>query len=278
MKILDITPITDASEFPVKKGTLQFLQDAYKESVAAALQGLVGPGYDPTVVYVLYGVTNSGTYPVYNIAAGAVFYAGEVFMVDAAAFTATGSNVGVFQIVTTQYTVDADPVTFTDTTVRNVHNIRKIQVVQGLTGSSPLPDYSQAFFMNFVIPLQLNLTAPSSGAFTGNLLQLIGAYPNIELFVPPSLNPNPILAAGTLNVGDVGGGGADFTVTIPGGPLSTAAYYVAGTFISNGSSVRVDSVVQFSIRNRTTTTFQVHFEEFSAGVQNIAWEYILFKK
>lgn len=278
MKILDITPITDASEFPIKKGTLQFVQDSYKEAISAALVGLIGPGYDPTVVYVLYGVSNSGTYPVYNITAGAVFYAGEVFLVNAAAFTATGSNVGVFQIVTTQYMTDADPVTFTDTTVRNVHNIRKIQVVQGLTGSSPLPDYTQAYFMNFVIPLQLNLIAPSAGAFTGNLLQLIGAYPNIQLFVPPSTNPNPILSAGSLNVGDVGSGGADFTVPIPGAPVSTAAYYVMGMFISNGASVRVDSVVQCSIRNRTINDFQVHFEEFSPGVQNVAWEFILFKK
>lgn len=278
MNILDITPITDASEFPVKKGTLQFLQNAYQQIVSATIQGLIGSAYDPAVIYVLYGCVNTGTFPTYNVSSGAVFYNGEVFLVDAEAFTATGSNVGVFQIVTTQFTTDADPVTFTDTTVRNVHNIRKIQIVQGASGSSPLPDYSQAFFMNFTIPPELNLTAPASGAYAGNLLQLIGAYPNIQLFVPPTASPNPILLAASLNVGDVntGGVGADFTVSFA--DVGTASYYVLGTIISNGASVRVDSVVTWSIRNRTNTSFQVHFEEYSPGVQNIAFEYILFKK
>jgi hypothetical protein len=278
MKILDVTPITDASEFPVKKGTLQFLQDAHQETMAALIEALIGAAYNPAVVYILVGVVNSGTYPAYSITAGAAFYNGEVFLIDPATFTATGSNVAIFQIVVSQYTTDADPVTFTDTTVRNVHNIRKLQIVQGATGSG-IADYSAAFVMNFFIPDQLNLTAPNTGTYLGNLLQLIGSYPNIALFVPPSANPNPILTAGSVNVGDVNvtGTGTDVAVTF-GSALSTASYYVVGTVISNGTNVTFDTKVTWSIRNRLTTGFTVHFEEYVNAPQNIAFEYIIFKK
>jgi len=276
MKILDISPITDSSEFPVKRGTLQFLQDAHKESLSRIIQGIIGSGYSSSVVYILWGATNSGTYPSYNITAGAAFYNGEVFDIDATAFTASGTNVGIFQIVTTQYTTDADPVTFSDSAIRNVHNIRKIQIAQGASGSGTLPDYSQAFFLNIKISTT-TISAPSSGAYAGNLIQIITGFPDYELFVAPSTNPNPILYADTLHVGDVGGTGSDFTITFPS-PLSTGNYYVMGSFVSGGLNTRQDTTIQFSIRNRLNTGFTVHFEEFSPGVQNIDWDYIVFAK
>jgi len=276
MKILDITPITDSSEMPVKKGTLQFFQDAHKETMSAIIQGLIGSSYNPATVYILWGVLNTSTPPAYSISQGAAFYNGEVFYIDAAAFTATGSNVGVFKVIVTQYTTDADPVTFTDLAVRNVHNIRKLQIVSGASGSG-IANYSQAAFLNLQITTT-TITTPSSGLYSGNLLQVVSGFPNYQLFVPPSLNPNPILSAGSLNVGDVGGGGADFTISIPGAPLSTGNYYVVGTIISGGPNTRQDSTIQFSVRNRNNSTFDVHFEEFSPGVQNIIFEFMLFKK
>lgn len=142
MRILDISAVTDTSEIPIKQGTLQFLQDAYKEIVTAALCATRASDYDPSIVYILYGIINTATAPFYSITAGAVFYQGEIFLVDAANFTATGSNVAVFNIVISQYTVYADPTTFTDGVDRNVHDIRKMQITQGLSGSA-LADYSQ---------------------------------------------------------------------------------------------------------------------------------------
>ena len=135
MRKLDVSSISDSSQMPVKKGTLQFLQDSYTEITKSVMSSLAGGNnYDPAKVYVLYGVINSGIYPVYNIVEGAVFYNGEIFQVDAASFTATGSNVAVCNIVQTQYTTDADPVTFTDASVRNIHNIRKMGISQGASG------------------------------------------------------------------------------------------------------------------------------------------------
>lgn len=137
MKLLNITPISDTAQMPVKKGTLQFLQDAHKENLASTIQWLIGTSYDPTELYVIYGVVNSGSGSNYIISAGAIFYGGEIYQVDAASFSTSGINVAGFVLNVTQYTTDADPVTFTDASVNNVHNIRKLQA-QSVPNTDPL--------------------------------------------------------------------------------------------------------------------------------------------
>ena len=139
MKILDLSPITSTNEFPVKSGTLQFIQDSYKESISQALSSLV-ESVDPTQVYILSGLQNSGSGATYNVAQGVVYFNGELFDVPAFNFTLTGSQLPYPSVVTTQYTTNADPVTFTDGTPRNVHNIRKFGV-QATTTYAGIMDY-----------------------------------------------------------------------------------------------------------------------------------------
>jgi hypothetical protein len=144
-KILDITPISDAAQMPVKKGTLKFIQDAHKDSLNQALLAMVGDSYNALNAYVMWGCVNSGSFPAYDITAGAVWYLGEVYEVPAASFSVTGSNVAVLNITTTQYTTNADPVTFTDASSHNVHNIRKITISSGASGSG-VANYSDVVF------------------------------------------------------------------------------------------------------------------------------------
>ncbi len=277
MKKLSITPITNSAQFFPKKGTLEFLQLATREGFSAIIEALIGPTYDPAIVYVLSGVINSGSYPVYAITAGVVYYAGEFFQVDAASYTATGSDVAVFSIDQTQYTTFADPVTLSDASVVNIHDIRKIKTAAGATGSG-ISDLTQARYLNFAIPALLNLTAPiSPAAYADNILQIIGAYPNLGLYVPtPPTNVNPILASGSVNVGNIGGGGsADFTVTF-GAPVSTAAYIVLGSWVSNGTPA-LDATCLWVVRNKTTGGFALTVREDSAVTQNLLFEYVCMK-
>jgi hypothetical protein len=278
MNVLDTSSITDASEFPIKQGTLVFLQQAYSQIVAAVMQALLSPSYNPSTVYVLYGVVNAGSAPFYNITAGAVFYQGEIFLVPAASFTATGSNVGVFQIVTTQFTTNADPVTFTDMTIRNVHNIRQIQVVQGASGSG-IADYTAAFYCSFVIPKQLNLSGTGQASVSG-------VYPNMVVNVPNNGNLCPVLTDGSVHVGDVPGGGVA-GVTIPitfmsGGvptPISTASYRLEGTMVSQGTPQNDSSCIWTLIdSSRTVNGCSVHFREAISDSQALSFEYIVFQK
>jgi hypothetical protein len=263
MKLLDVTPITNSAQMPVKKGTLDFLQLAHKETTAATIIALIGSSYNPSTVYILYGPTvTSWATPNFVGVAGAAFYNGEVFQIDATSFTVTGANVPVFSVLTTQYTTNADPVTFTDATTKNVHNVRKMLIAQSASGSG-VADYSMAFFLNFVIPAQVNLTGAG----------VTGSYPNYVIAGPTGLNP--VLYAGSVNVGNVATGGQDITVTFAS--VGTASYYVMGSMISNGTAEQ-DATVLWNIRSRGTTSFIVHFREDVSATQNVAFEFILFAK
>lgn len=271
MKTLSIAAISDASQMPLKKGTLQFLQDAHKETMASSWKALIGPQYSPAVVYVIGGGVNTGQAPNYIISAGAVFFNGEIFDFDDANFTATSPNVAVFNIIQSQFTVDADPVIFTDKTVRNIHNIRKVQIAQGASGSG-IADLSQGYYLSFAIPPAINLTATGAASISGT-------FPNQVINVPVQNSMNPVIYAGSFNVGDVMGsssGGSAFQVNFST-PLNTAAYYVMGSVVSNGNP-NVDSILTWSFHSRTATGFILNLQEWTTGIQNIAFEFLIFAK
>ena len=256
---------------PLKSGTLQFLQDANTEAFAALLTALIGPTYNPSTVYILYGIQLANwVTPNFSCAAGAAFYGGEIYLIDATVFSITGVDVPVFSLGITQYTTDADPVTFTDSSVHNVHNIRKLVISAGATGSG-IADFSSAKFLSFYIPAPVTLT--EAGAIT-----ITGTYPNFTISSPSVGILNPVLGAGSVNVGDVSSGaGTSINVTFDV-PLTTSNYYVLGTVISNGNQV-VDVSVGWGVTARTTTGFTVHFQEFNgSSAQNIALEWIVFAK
>lgn len=277
MKILDITSITDASEMPLKKGTLQFLQDANKEIVAATIIALIGPSYNASIVYILSGSINSGVVPFYNITSGAAFFNGEIYLIDATTFTVVGLNTAIFVIGVTQYTTNADPVTFTDAATRNVHNIRKIVVTQGVTGTG-IADYSQAFFLSFVIPPVLNLTAPvDTPDVADNAIIVSGAYPNVRIYTPtPPTSAHPILYMGYYNIGNVSAGGQDYAVVFSSS-LSTSNYFVVGSLVSQGPNADVDTTLLYTIRAKTNAGFTIHCKEIGAFTQNVGFEYVIIK-
>jgi len=145
MRKLDTSSITGSVGFPMKAGTLNHLQLAYQEVISAIGKCLSGSGYDPSKVYILNGCVNSGSGNTFNISAGAIFYNGEVYLVDATTFTVSGPSVTAVGIIPNPPTVTtglsfysdtiADPVQFTDGVTRNVHQIRKCVVQAGLSGS-----------------------------------------------------------------------------------------------------------------------------------------------
>lgn len=278
MNVLDTSSITDTSEFPVKQGTLVFLQAAYTQIGAAIMQALLSPSYNPGTIYILYGVRNTGTGSFYNISAGAIFLAGEVFLVPATSFTATGPNVAVFNVFITQFTTNADPVTFSDMSVRNVHNIRQIQIIQG-DPSSFVP-YSAGAFVNFAIPPQLNLVADPA---SGNQLSVGGSYPNLTLLVPGTGNLNPVTGGGSIHVGDVPTGGITIPVVFGSAgqaPVQTAPYYVMVMQISQGGSPKADTTVSVTVidSTRNDAGFSFRCQEWTAETQSLEIEYLLFAK
>lgn len=278
MRKLDVSPITDNSEFPVTSGTLQFLQDSYGELFSAMMTALIGlSNYNTNTVYVLYGCVNTGVAPNLNISAGVVFYNGELYYVNATSFTPTTGNVGIWQEVTTQYGVNADPATFSDLTVHNVHNIRMLQIVQGATGSG-LSDYASSSFLSFTIPPKLNLTVATGSSYPNNIAQVVGTYPNLQLYTPaPATSSHPILAAGNQLIGDIAPGGGT-TVTVTFTDIGITNYRVLMTLISLGTS-STDATISGAVINssKTSNSFQVHFQEWASVVQDVSIDWIIIQ-
>jgi hypothetical protein len=146
MKILNTTPITSSNAMPVKSGTLQFMQDAHKETTANILTNLL-PNPVANTVYIISGCKNTATLPAHNITAGVLYYNGEVYNFDGASFTLTGLQKAYARIQTTQFITNADPVQFTDGVSRNVHDIRKV-VIENTITSSGLPEFKDFILIN----------------------------------------------------------------------------------------------------------------------------------
>lgn len=151
MKKLDLSAVTTTIGMPQKSGALTHIQSAYQEAIDRAVRAIIGGSlYDPAVAYILHGCEATGTDPgARTISAGAVFFNGEVYLVDAASFTTAGSEVAVGTITTTYYAdTIADPVQFTDGVNRNVHQIRKVVFDAGLIGSGDF-DFDDAVDLNY---------------------------------------------------------------------------------------------------------------------------------
>ena len=193
-KILDITPISDSAKFPIKKGTLQFLQDSYKESISEILIGMIGRNnYDPSIAYVIQGaLLNNTSGSTWHLGNGSIFYNYEIFQIKAGSVTVTGTlGLG---IVTTQYTTYADPVILSDTSTVNVHNIRKMQLVD--YAGTPDIALPVPIFPVKAITLQAGWT--SVGGYNAN----VQTGDNKSALMNGALSYT-FTGAGTLYIGDV---------------------------------------------------------------------------
>ena len=117
---------------PFTGPSLNFLQNATKEPINGLGQAIIGYSYDPTITYILNGLTQSAS-TAYN--EGYVLYQNEVFYSPGLVVTGF-TNQPVLTLTTTNDSV-ADPLLFTDLVPRNVHNIRRMVLSDGpATGTS----------------------------------------------------------------------------------------------------------------------------------------------
>lgn len=150
MKNLLTNSITTTVGFPVKSGTLDFLQTASSEMLVAIARSIVGKSYSASTPYALYGCNNTGSGSSYVIEAGAILWDGVLYLVPAVTFTLTGGN-SVFVSKSTSYVTSsvADPVTFTDGVTRNVHADTIMNVYQSALVPSPTAGFSYSSLVLF---------------------------------------------------------------------------------------------------------------------------------
>ena len=155
MKKLSTDNISGLIGQPLKKGSINHIFDAIKEQAVATFKGQHN-NYDGAKVNVLFGCNNTGTGGVFDISEGAVIWNEELFIVDATTFTPVDTAVAV---ITTTYVsaLGYDPTLMTDGINKNVHAIRKIQIIDGSTASDGyVADYADFNFGDFRALLEEN--------------------------------------------------------------------------------------------------------------------------
>lgn len=123
MKRISIDQIVDPVTLqPFTANSLKFLQDARDEDVAGMIKAFVTAitgSYSLTVPYVISGCVVSDSNK--DVTAGELFYGGKYYEVVAVNGT---TNVAQFVLTKTQ-DATADPLEFSDSTNKNVHDIYK---------------------------------------------------------------------------------------------------------------------------------------------------------
>ena len=227
MRKLNVSAITTGVGMPVKSGTLTHIQLAYQEALDALVKNVIGTSYDTSKVYILNGCAVTGT-TTKAVTAGAVFYNGEIYLVDAVSIT-IGSNVLVGNIVTTSYTdgVKADNVTFTDAVARPVHDIRKVVITAAASGSG-LADVSDWIDVSDWVKSTL-ATGLTNNAIVATISSCVWTYKRVGGSVIMNFQV-------TLSVssGNTGGGVA---LTLPVAPREVQGGYFFVACFAGGTAI-----------------------------------------
>lgn len=139
IKTSDIVDPTIQQPFTGK--SLEFLQNATSAMINGLSQSMVGESYAAATAYVLKGLIAYGTN---QYTEGYVLYSGELYYCPGKSTTTAFVNVPVLTI-TVANDATADPITFTDSVIRNVHNVRTLVLSDAVSGSGTF-DLSAAIY------------------------------------------------------------------------------------------------------------------------------------
>ncbi len=147
MKKIDTTNISGLAKAPFIKDTHDHIKESIQETTSELAKGLIGV-YTTGDIVILWGCVvdvTSGSIPgtgTATLTAGAVYYNGEIYAVDAnAALETTNPQTLIWEVATTY--ASGDPVVWSDATSRNLHQIDKLQLVAGTVGAG-LADYDES--------------------------------------------------------------------------------------------------------------------------------------
>lgn len=87
---------------------------------------------------------------------------------------------------------------------------------------------------------------------------------------------NRVIGSGTYTIGDAVG--TDSVRTISFTDVGTSAYIVTGSLVSNSTSSNDDDDVFWSIKNKTSNSFQLLLREVAGVTQNLDFDYVLISK
>lgn len=131
MKKIDTTQVAPNKRQPFYARHNRHLQESISEGDDSIIQGAI---QDTALATILWGLTNSTPGgATYTLSAGAIYFGGEVYQVDAQTVTVTGTNRLVGTITTTYQS--GEPSKFSSGALINVAQIRKIVFSDAASGS-----------------------------------------------------------------------------------------------------------------------------------------------
>lgn len=264
MNNIDTSQIVDPNvEQPFLGGSLAFLQNATKESIANVVIGMIGKNYSTSTVYILYGCVRSGTADGgtgnTSITAGAVFYNGEVFTVQAQTVALVANNLyGAIGITP----ISPDPVTFSDGSSHNVHLQRQFTMSTTNTGK---------LFNNWVNMFDVTTITNPTVSGTGGTFTASG---NLDYYIVGQT----ITVSFYLYGGNVSSGNTQLNINLPTGiNVPSSCRFLFGFY--NGSADKTslaialnNTISLFPIMSGSSTftayNGYVIFGQFSCAIDN----------
>ncbi len=148
MKKIKTTAIAGTVKAPYVKKTFEHYNEAIEEGDNAILRALMPTAWATGNIVKLFGAVVTATIPgTSSITAGAAYYNGEIYLIDAnASLITTGSQTLVWVIETTY--ASGDPVQYSDGNNYDQHEIRKLKLQAGASGSG-LMNYNASTVKNF---------------------------------------------------------------------------------------------------------------------------------
>lgn len=201
MKKIDTTNIAGLAKAPFIKATHDHIKESIQDSTGNIIKGLYG--YTTNDIIILYGcvvAVTGGAIPgtgTATLTAGAAYYNGEIYEVDAnAALSTTNPQTLIWSVVTTYRS--GDPVEWSDGTSRDLHRVDKLQLTAGTVGAG-LADYDASTVKRYDTGWTA-LTAQNSWALTNAAYRRIGNVVYLRgLFTADGDETNATMA--TLPVG-----------------------------------------------------------------------------
>lgn len=137
MKKLDWSAVTAANGLVFEEQTFEHMNNGHKDSYIAFVKANIPSAWHTGKLVILYGCVATGTNPnPRTLSAGAVYYNGEIYQVDAASFTTTGLQVGVWTLTDVDSgTSESTIKTSTSSFLSHVLVNSKFVFAAGLSGS-----------------------------------------------------------------------------------------------------------------------------------------------
>ena len=288
MKKLDLSAVTDSAQFFPKQGTFNFLQLAYQEGFSGVIESLIGATYNPALVYIITGCNVTQNGGSYTYTSGVAYYGGEFFKIIGGTITPSEGQVALFVSQNQSYTINADPVIFADHTAHSIHISRSFAIVAWTSGGAGatgyIADVSTAIRTVDVTALNLSVVKLSEAQTIAG----VKTFSNSPIIPTPTTDmqastkkyvddklSNAILYAGSQSLGDI----SNTNTFIGFSNIGTSDYYVVGTMIGLRPDAHDQDSVAWNAYGRTATGFYINTRELNSGdVQNLVFEYMLFKK